>query len=209
MLAQEGTIPPSVYLVADNLDAALAAGEDLIAASENWATGDPSDPGVAGAQRWATSRIRCHELNLVARIVQARQHVADLGREAPRFRPLAQLFCASTADLADAFTELNEQIDSNFETGGTMIAYLRSRGLIDPEAAGIGETQMLKIGDGFLIAAKVELGICLDLVSEFLDALDAAFDLYPEDDEAEEETDVLLLSPPALPDDPGNVQDAA
>lgn len=178
----ELTIPPCVYLVADNLDAALAAGEDLIASSENWATGDPSDPGVAGAQRWALSRYRCHELNLVARIVQAREHVSVLGRDTPRFRPLAHLFCAATADLAAAFNELNEQVDADFETGGALTAYLRTRGLIDPEAASLGESERPEIGDEFLIAAKVPLGVCLDLISEFLDALDIAFDLYPEDE---------------------------
>ncbi|MBU2582548.1 MAG: hypothetical protein KJ622_12595 [Alphaproteobacteria bacterium] len=176
----ELTIPPCVYHVADNLDAALAAGEDLIAASENWATGDPSDPGVAGAQRWALSRYRTHELNLVARIVQAREHVAVLGRTAQRFRPLAQLFCAATADLAGAFGELNQQVDTDFETGGAVSAYLRTRGLIDPEAATVSEAEAPDIDDGFLVAAKVPLGICLDLISEFLDALDVAFDLYPE-----------------------------
>ncbi|MBU1213038.1 MAG: hypothetical protein KJ587_17475 [Alphaproteobacteria bacterium] len=195
------TIPPCVYLVADNLDAALAAGEDLIASTENWATGDPSDPGVAGAQRWALSRYRCHELNLVARIVQAREHVAVLGRDAPRFRPLAQLFCAATADLAAAFHELNEQVEADFETGGAMTAYLRTRGMIDPEAAGVGDVETPEIGDEFLVAAKVPLGVCLDLVAEFLDALDMAFDLYPED----ERSPVSTVSASG----PGELDDAA
>lgn len=178
----ELTIPPCVYHVADNLDAALAAGEDLIAASENWATGDPSDPGVAGAQRWALTRYRNHELNLVGRIVQAREHVAVLGRTASHFRPLAQLFCSATADLANAFNELNEQVDSDFETGGAITAYLRSRGLIDGEAASHNNHQAPRIDDEFLIAAKIPLGVCMDLVAEFLDALDIAYELYPEDD---------------------------
>lgn len=188
------TIPPSVYHVADHLDAALAAGEDLTAASENWATGDPSDPSVAGAQRWALSRYRSHELNLVARIVQAREHATGLGRAAPRFRPLAQLFNSATADLAEAFDELNEQIDADFESGGTMTAYLRSRGLIEPEAASLPETATPAIDDDFLVAAKVPLGVCLDLVSEFLDALDVAFELYP-DDEADPSTIIHTRHP--------------
>lgn len=186
----ESSVPACVYHVADNLDAALAAGEDLHAASENWATGDPSDPGVAGAQRWAVSRYRCHELNLVARIVQAREHIADLGREAPRFRPLAQLFNSATGDLAATFGELNEQVDADFETGGALTAYLRSRGLIDSEAATLSESEPPRVDDDFLIAARMPLGICLDLVSEFIDALDIAFDLYPED----AETDIAAAS---------------
>jgi hypothetical protein len=118
---------------------------------------------------------------VVARVVQARRHIEDLARETPQFRPMAQLFCASTADLADAFTELNEQIETDFETGGAMVAYLRARGLIDPEAATLNPADAPQIDDAFRVAARVPLGVCLDLVSEFLDALDAAFELYPED----------------------------
>ncbi len=179
MAVSKENVPHSVYLVADNLDAALASGEDLIAASGNWITGEPSDPGVAGTQRWALSRFRAHELNLVGRLVQAREHIEELGGEAPRFRPLARLFVAATDDLDAAFPELNEQVEANFETGGGMTAYLRSRGLVDAEAPGLGPDERPEIGDTFLVAGKVQLGVCLDLISEFLDALDVAFDLYP------------------------------
>lgn len=176
-------IPHSVYLVADNLDAALAAGEDLVASGANWTNGNTSDPGVAGAQRWTVSRLRCHELNLVARIVQARQHVEDLAKEAQRFRPLAQLFVAATVDLVDAFEELNTQIETNFETGGAITSYLRGRGLIDEEAAGLDDLALPEIGEFFLVANKLPLGVCLDLIAEFLDSLEAAYDLYPDGDE--------------------------
>lgn len=175
-------IPPSVYLVADHLDAALAAGEDLLASCAHWTPGDATDCGIAGAQQWAVSRFKTHELNLVSRIVQAREHIEVLTRDARRFRPLAQLFNSASADLADSFDELNEQTAGDFETGGATVAYFRSRGLIDSEAAGLSENDTITIDDNFLVAGKVPLGICLDLVSEFLDALDIAYDLYPSDD---------------------------
>ncbi len=180
MLDAQQNIPHCVYPVADNLDASLAAGEDLLASSTLWTAGDATDCAVAGAQRWATSRFKTHELNLVSRIVQAREHVDVLSNEAKRFRPLARLFFSATADLADSFQELTEQITGDFETGGEHVAYLRSRGLIDPEAASLCEINTLKIDDNFLVAGKVPLGICMDLVSEFLDALDIAYDLYPD-----------------------------
>ena len=192
MLESCKSIPPCVYAIADNLDAALAAGEDLVASAANWAKGDCSDPAVAGAQRWAVSRFKAHELNLVARIVQARQHVNALGQDAPRFRPLAQLFVSATGDLAEAFGELNEQVDASFETGGDPTAYLRSRGLVDEEAASLEEAEAPQVSDEFLVAGKVPLGICLDLVAEFLDALDLTFDLYPEEDRDE----VKAIAPP-------------
>ncbi|MCH9806382.1 MAG: hypothetical protein K0U74_01495 [Alphaproteobacteria bacterium] len=182
MLNAQKNVPPSVYLVADHLDSALAAGEDLLAANSHWTPGGATDCAVAGAQRWAISRFRTHELNLVSRIVQAREHVEVLSRDARRFRPLAQLFNSASADLADAFEELHLQISGDFDTGGGHVAYLRSRGLIDSEAPGLCETNAIKINDTFLVAGKVPLGICMDLVSEFLDALDVAYDLYPADD---------------------------
>jgi hypothetical protein len=97
-----------------------------------------------------------------------------------RFRPLAQLFVSATADLDDAFEELHEQVDSNFDTGGERDAYLRSHGLLDMEAAGLADDKAPVIGDDFLVAARVPLGVCLDLIAEFLDSLDDAFDLYPD-----------------------------
>ena len=174
-------IPHAVYVVADNLDAALAAGEDLIAVGGYWTDGDPADPGIWGAQRWAVSRFRCHELNLVARMVQARDSIELLAREARRFRPLAQLFVASTGDLAEKFEELNTLIETNFETGGEVIAYLRERGLVDEEAAGLDDFDPDRIGDTFLVAGRVPLVVCMDLIAEFLDAMDSAYDLYPDD----------------------------
>ena len=180
MLERQVKVPPSVYLIADNLDAALAAGEDLMASAANWVTGDVLDPCVSGAQRWVLSRFKTHELNLVARIVQARMHVAELSREVQKFRPLAQLFVSATVDLDDAFEELHEQVEANFHTGGGRDPYLRSRGLLDVEAAGLADDKAPVIGDEFLVAAKVPLGVCLDLIAEFLDSLDETFDLYPD-----------------------------
>ena len=180
MLERQDDVPPSVYLIADNLDAALASGEDLTASAANWVTGDVSDPCVSGAQRWVLTRFKAHELNLVARIVQARMHIGELSREVPKFRPLAQLFISATADLDEAFEELHEQVDAYFDTGGGRDAYLRSRGLLDLEAAGLADDQAPVIGDDFLVAAKVPLGVCLDLIAEFLDSLDGTFDLYPD-----------------------------
>lgn len=179
MLERQVHVPPSVYLIADNLDAALASGEDLTASASNWVTGDVSDPCVSVAQRWALSRFRAHELSLVARIVQARLHIAELSREVPRFRPLAQLFVSATTDLADVFEELHEQVEANFDTGGGRDAYLRSRGLLNIDAAGLADADTPIIGDDFLVAGKLPLGICMDLIAEFLDALDGTFDLYP------------------------------
>lgn len=180
-LKQNEVIPPCVYLVADHLDAALAAGEDIVAAGKMWQPGDCSDPSIAGAQRWALSRVMTYEMALITRIVQAREHVAELADAVPHFRPLAQLFVSATRDLFEALQELGDKAANDFDTGDDKIAYLRSRGLIDADAPGVGDYDSLTVDDAFLIAARVPLGVVLDLVSEFIEALEAQFELYPDE----------------------------
>lgn len=180
-LKQHEVVPPCVYLVADHLDAALAAGEDIVAAGKMWQPGDCSDPSIAGAQRWALSRVMTYEMALLTRIVQAREHVAELADAVHHFRPLAQLFVSATRDLFEALEELGDTAANDFDTGDNKIAYLRSRGLIDADAPGLCDHASLTVDDSFLIAARVPLGVVLDLVSEFIEALEAQFELYPDE----------------------------
>lgn len=179
------SIPPCVYLVADHLDAALAAGEDLVAAGETWQPGDCCDPSVAGAQRWTLSRVMTYEMALITRIVQAREHVTELAGEAQQFRPLAQLFVSATRDLYEALDAIGDTAANDFDTGDGRTAYLRSRGLIDADAPGIGDFASLSTDDTFLVAGQVPLGVVLDLVSEFFEAMEGQFELYPEEPDLE------------------------
>lgn len=179
------SIPPCVYLVADHLDAALAAGEDLVAAGETWQPGDCCDPSVTGAQRWTLSRVMTYEMALITRIVQAREHVTELAGEAQQFRPLAQLFVSATRDLYEALDLIGDTAANDFDTGDGRTAYLRSRGLIDPDAPGLGDFASLSTNDTFLVAGQVPLGVVLDLVSEFFEALEGQFELYPEEPDLE------------------------
>lgn len=180
-LKQNEMIPACVYLVADHLDAALAAGEDLVASGRMWQPGDCCDPSVAGAQRWALSRVMTYEMTLITRIVQARGHVAELAETVQRFRPLAQLFVSATRDLFEALQVIGDTAANDFDTGDGKVAYLRSRGLIDADAPGLCDYATLTVDDSFLIAARVPLGVVLDLVSEFIEALEAQFELYPDE----------------------------
>lgn len=175
------SVPPCVYLVADHLDAALAAGEDLVAAAKSWQCGDCSEPSVAGAQRWTLSRVMTYEMALITRIVQAREHVAELAAIDRRFRPLAQLFVSATRDLREALEVIGDRAVNDFDTGDGRIAYLRSRGIIDPDAPVLPAFEPLIVDDSFLVAGRVPLGVVLDLVSEFVEALEAQFELYPDE----------------------------
>ncbi|CFX49444.1 conserved protein of unknown function [Candidatus Filomicrobium marinum] len=182
-LKRNEQIPPCVYLVADHLDAALAAGEDLIAAAQSWQPGECCDPAIVGVQRWTLSRVMTYEMALVTRVVKAREHVADLADAAPHFRPLAQLFVSGTRDLYEALKVIGDTAALDFDTGDGTIAYLRSRGLIAADAPGLADYAPLTVNDDFLVASRIPLGVVLDLISEFIEALDAQFELYPDEPE--------------------------
>ncbi len=173
--------PVCVFRLADHLDAALAAGEDLVAVGQVWDDGDPSDPGVAGTQRWAIGRLRVHEMTLLSRVLLARDYARQLAQVETRFKPLAHLFVSGTADLKDAAGEACDVTACAFENGEDATAYLRARGLVDRQAAGLLPGQSLDVGDNFIVLGRLPLGILLDLVAEFLEALDAHFDLYPDE----------------------------
>ena len=58
-------------------------------------------------------------------------------RRERRLKPLIGLFVAGTAPLVDAAAELGDTSTRDFDTGDTACAFLRSRGLIAPDVAGL------------------------------------------------------------------------
>lgn len=175
----------SIYLLGDHLDAALAMGEDLlteklelIAASETPTRGHLLRQNRALAE--FLTRVRCLELTLTARLLEARKRAEELKRRERRLRPLIALLVAGTAPLVDAAAELGDTSVHDFETGDTAFAFLRSRGLIARDAAGLERLAQLAVGEDYLVAGRIRLATLLDLVATFLDALEGLFDLYPE-----------------------------
>lgn len=177
--------PLSVYMLADHLDAALAAGEDLVARGQDWrALAGASEGGAAFAvaQRKVAEEVRSFELMLIARILKARDHAGDLGAIDKRFGAVANLFVSGTALLLDAVAECGDARDDDFETGDGIVAYVRSRGLISPEASNVLQAAQLTIDDNFMVAKRLALGPLMDMAAAFLDALDAQYDLFVEED---------------------------
>lgn len=176
--------PLSVYMLADHLDAALAAGEDIMVRGHQWRdlaeqTVEPAEFVIR--QRKIADEIRALELMLVARILKARSHALTLSEYDDRFRTLGRLFASGTAILLDAVEESGDARELDFDTGDEIIAYVRSRGLIAPDAAAILKSSDLTIDDSFLVAARMALGPLLDMAAAFLDALDVQYDLFVEE----------------------------
>jgi len=176
---------PGIYLLGDHLDAALAMGEDLLTekvplagAAEQLTTGRLVRQNRDLAEFLRT--VRTLELSLTARLLQARKRAEEMRRSESRLKPLISLFVGGTAPLVDAALELGDTTMRDFETGDTAMAFLRSRGLIARDAAGLEGLTRLGVSEDYLVAGRIRLGTLLDLVATFLDTLDLLYDLYAE-----------------------------
>ena len=176
--------PLAVYLLADHLDGALAAGEDLMARGHDWralAENRDIDAEAAFAQRDCAEDVRGFELMLIARTLKAREHARALAGMDARFAAVANLFVSGTAILLDAVGECGDARGDDFETGDGLTAYVRGRGLIAPDAAAVRQPSELTINDNFLVAKRIALGPLMDMAAAFLDALDTQYELFVED----------------------------
>ena len=100
--------------------------------------------------------------------------------ENERFGLVARLYVAGTATLVDAVAECADLRRADFDTGDDLTAYVRSRGLIAEDAPALSDSAPIAADESFLVARRAPLGVLLDLVASFLDALEAEFDLFAE-----------------------------
>lgn len=179
-------IPPEAYQLADHLDAALAAAEDLQAAGSTWqsvragAAGDIA--AEMAAERAVIERVKAFEAMLIGRIVKARKRAQTLARTAGDFSGMTRLFVGGTAVLVDAVAELGDTTLADFNTADSMLAYLRQRGVVADDASDLPASRMISIDQSFLVAGRIPLGALCDMVAAFLDALEMHYDLYPDED---------------------------
>ena len=184
--------PLPVYLLADHLDGVLAAGEDLVTCGADWRNlaENPGEPETfASSQRAIAEDVRGYELILIAHAIKARDHARTLSQTDKRFAPIADLFVGGTAILMDAVSECGDATDDDFDTGDGLVAYVRSRGLIAPDAANVTNPAQLTIDDSFLVAKRLALGPLLDMAAAFLDALDTQYDLFIADDDEDDDAE--------------------
>ena len=177
MLGNTPLASEEIYLLADHLDAALAAGEDLIATTAVPAEGEDE----AEAIRRFVGRLRVLEAALVSRILQARKRAQDVRRVDGDTRSLLSLYVANSAGVLDLIEKYGRRPRELFETGDDPMSFLRSRGLIAEDAAMPESLEKLQVGDAYRLGGVAELGPLLDLVSTMLETLDIRYDLYAED----------------------------
>lgn len=177
---------PSIILLGDHLDAALAMGEDLL--TEKVTLVGPAQAVTQnrverqGRELAAfVTDVRTLELTMTARLLQARKRAEELKRHESRLKPLISLFVAGTAPLVDAAAELGDTTAQDFDAAGGALSFLRSRGVIARDTGSLQQLDRLAITEEYLVAQRIRLGTLLDLVATFLDTLDLLFDLYPQE----------------------------
>lgn len=182
--------PPAVLLLADHLDAVLAAGEDIMTLAVDISAVTKSDGATAPWERFAdlVAQAKLLELTIVSRTLQARNRAKEtahaLGRDGETFAALLALFAGGTAALEDAVAELADRTAADFDAGLDPLAYLRTRGVVPAEAGTLAGVKVLAIGETFLVARRIELGPLLDMTAALLDALDVAYGLYAQSEPA-------------------------
>jgi hypothetical protein len=167
---------PSLHLLRDHLDAALALGEALLAVELTLDA--PDRPGLRGWLRYTREldgflgSLRSLEYAVTARLLQARSRAAELRGEDARLRPFLALLVGGTAELLDAAAELGETEARAFDGADAALTFLRSRGLLAADAAGLELVTHLAVSDDYLVAGRIPLGTLLDLAATFLETLD-------------------------------------
>jgi hypothetical protein len=170
---------PSLCLLRDHLEATLALGEDLLSAElalaaddrpslRDWIRQTRDLEGFLGS-------LRTLEYAMTARLLQARRWAEALRRSDVRLKPLIALFVAGTAPLVDAAAELGDLDARDFDCDDAALTFLRQRGMLAPDAAGLELVSRLAVGEDYQMAARIGLGPLLDLVATFLDTLDTLY----------------------------------
>ena len=177
---------PTAYLLGDHLDAALAMGEDLLTERVVLAEAEQKLNmsrllRQSGEVADFLDNVRTLELSLIARLLQARRRAEEIKRRETRLKPLISLFVGGTAALVDAAEELGDTTNQAFATGDAAQAFMRSRGILARDAAGLEQMSQLVVTEEFLVAGRIRLGTLLDLVATFLDTLDVMFELYQDE----------------------------
>lgn len=174
--------PAIVYLLADHLDSALAAGEDLLKSTLRWNAGDSrAQDGLTEQrheERAAIDAARTLEMVLLARVLKSRESAQELAKLDSQFKLITRLYTSGTEIVADAASRLTDETSYAFDAGDGITAYLRARGLIAKDEAAPLEAASLTVTEEFLVAGRMQLGPLLDLIAMFLDTLETHYELY-------------------------------
>jgi len=188
MFALRRPDPATIAIIADHLDAVLAAGEDLLRLRLDLAECARADRSGMPGERLRTfvEEVRTLEALLVGHTLQARTRARELAAAEAAVKQLLDLFAGGMAVLEDAVAELGDTTAADFETGDDPLAYLRSRGLLAADAGSLLGLERIVVGERFLIVRRIALGLLMDLAAALLNALEDCYLLAGGEEEGEE-----------------------
>jgi hypothetical protein len=131
---------PSLHLLRDHLNAALALGEDLLGAE--LPLDAPDRPGLRGWLRQTreldafVGSVRTLEYAMTARLLQARKRAEEMRRDDSRLKPLIALLDAGTVPQVDAAAELGDGDARAFDGADAALAFRAAAGLLPPMPPG-------------------------------------------------------------------------
>jgi hypothetical protein len=177
-------IDMNIYLLTDHLDAALALGEDLcqqrvLLYPVTPGTGEAALLRQQGELSAFVSTAYTLELGLTVRLLQARKRIADLRQLETRFRPYFSGFIGGTAALVDAVEGFGHAGSDVYRLGAAPLVFMASRGLVAADASRLPENIEIRIDGEYRVAGGIPLGPLMDMLGSFLDGLELAFELYP------------------------------
>jgi hypothetical protein len=137
------------------------------------------------------------EASFLLRVLRARRLATAIGRADAALKTAGDLFRAQTELLQELVQSAGESAEGQLIRAGDSHAYLRSRGLIAPEAAAPSPFESVTVSEAFRIGGVAQVGQMLDLVSALLDLLDARYGLYSPDVEYEDSSPEAEVGRPA------------
>ena len=169
----------ALYLLADHLDAALAAGEDLLASHlAAIADLDTTENGTDDSLTQFVARLERLEASFMGRVLHARRRLDELPHNDVEMKPISNLFFSSTGLLLELVSRSKRQSENQFDVGGDRLPFLRDRGLLARDAAGLPHYAPVIVTEAYRVGGLLELGPLMDMVAGLLDLLDRRYDLY-------------------------------
>jgi len=196
----------SVHLLASLLETIEVRADELLdlkfGAHDLSAIRAMSDEEVGAhlaALRGFIGKVRSLELEIIAKLGQAREKARSVSRTDWRLRPIVMLFTSGTQAFADLFASQAAPADQAFDGESQIFPYLRSRGLVSPLTTNYDGTSELLVTDSFRLLGAMTLRDLLERSEATLNALDAHYDLYDLEDDAAEEAATSSAPPVAVP----------
>ena len=183
----------SVHALADLLEMIEVAADELLdqklAPRDGAANDDTALESYLAGLRQFSNRVRGLELTIVAKLEQARARARAVARTDWRLRPIMAMFTSGTQGYANHLAAHTDRDAVRFNAGDQIFPFLRSRELVPPLSTHYDGGTELLVTDSYRLLGLIKLRDLLENCEAALNALDAHYDLYDWQADAEDAAD--------------------